>query len=129
MRRRLGESCGTWPLYGPPISSDEMMSGVAGYVAFAAPDRNAGRSQPLGLDRVGLEDGRDHLPEAGLHRDAHLQRVIRVSTGRRFASPVVRRGLGRQFGPAAQRELPDSRAIDANLDLRSARSGRGSRPA
>ena len=27
MRRRLGESCGTRPLYGPPISSDEMKAG------------------------------------------------------------------------------------------------------
>ena len=28
MRRRLSESCGTWPLYGPPISSTEKTSGA-----------------------------------------------------------------------------------------------------
>ena len=55
MRRRLGESCGTRPLYGPPISSDEMESGALGHVGFAVPDRNASRTQALGLDAFGLE--------------------------------------------------------------------------
>ena len=48
-------------------------------VEVTAPNRNAIRSQPLGLDAVGLDDGGDDLPEAGFQRDTHLQRVVLVS--------------------------------------------------
>ena len=87
------------------------------HVGFAVPDRNAIRSQSLGLDAVGLDDGGDHLAEAGLQRDAHLQCVIGVNSG--FLRPHVgesRVRLRAELG-AADRELPDARAVDANLDL------------
>ena len=87
IRRRLGESCGTRPLYGPPISSDEMNSGTLG----TSPSRfqigmRSGPS-PSGLTPFGLDDGGDHLVEAGFQRDrtcsassASLQRILGART-------------------------------------------------
>ena len=50
---------GTRPLYGPPISSDEIESSARRHVAFTIPDRDALRSQPFGLHVLRLDDRGD----------------------------------------------------------------------
>ena len=124
MRRRLGESCGTRPLYGPPISSDEMNERDARDVGVAVPDRNASRVPAPRPSPVGLDDGGDHLAQAGLQRHAHLQPSSRQQG---FVGVLTARRR-RRLGPP-HRELPDARAVHANLDLVRLVAGRGSRPA
>ena len=78
-RRRLGDSGETRPSYGPPMSSDEIMSGLSGlFRVLAAPDRDRIRSQSLEREVVGLDDRRNRLPHARLHRHTHLQPIVAV---------------------------------------------------
>ena len=82
MRRRLSDSCGIWPLYGPPISStenDQRRADVA--VVIVSPDRNAIGTEPFRLCRVRFHCGDGDLVQPGFQRDAHLEVSSAVNSG------------------------------------------------
>ena len=127
MRRRLGESCGTWPLYGPPMRQErDHHRGSDIAVVVMPPDRNTGRSETLGLDGVGSDGGDRHLPETGVHRHPHFQHL--VGREQRIARVRVERGRRAQLRLAAERELTDSLRRPRESRSRSERGARESSP-
>src|SRR4029453_12372067 len=86
-------------------------------VVVMAPDRDAVGPETLGLRAIDFHRRHGDLVESGFQRDPHFQSVI--SGEKRISS--VRFGRRRTRGGrselgAAQRELPDALAVDAEFD-------------
>src|SRR5215510_7851032 len=101
-RRRLGDSCDTRPLYGPPISSDEIMSGLSGLF----------RCSRL---QIGIAFG----PSPSSARLSGLTIVASRERARGLDIIAIpdRPSSGRKLRRAADGKVRHSNAVEANVDV------------